>query len=69
MGPHKQSFCKATDIINMTKWQPTDWEKIFTNPISYRVLISNIQKTQEVRFQRKKTLFKMGYRAERRIFK
>jgi hypothetical protein len=25
-----QSFCKATDTVNMTKWQPTDWEKIFT---------------------------------------
>jgi len=28
-----QSFCKAKDIVNRTKWQPTDWEKIFTNPI------------------------------------
>jgi hypothetical protein len=26
-----QSFCKAKDTVNKTKWQPTDWEKIFTN--------------------------------------
>jgi hypothetical protein len=24
-----QSFCKAKDTVNGTKWQPTDWEKIF----------------------------------------
>jgi hypothetical protein len=39
-----QSFYKAKDTVNMTKWQPTDWEKIFTNPISNRGLISNIYK-------------------------
>jgi hypothetical protein len=39
-----QSFCKAKDTVHKTKWQPTDWEKIFTNPKSERGLISNIQK-------------------------
>ena len=39
-----QSFCKAKDTVNRTKWQPTDWEKIFTNPTSERGLISNIYK-------------------------
>ena len=39
-----QSFCKAKDTVNRTKWQPTDWEKIFTNPTSDRGLISNIYK-------------------------
>jgi hypothetical protein len=39
-----QSFCKAKDTVNRTKWQPTDWEKIFANPTSYRGLISNIYK-------------------------
>jgi hypothetical protein len=34
-----QSLCKAKDIANWTKWQPTDWEKIFTNPTSARGLI------------------------------
>ena len=37
-----QSFCKAT--VNRTKQQPTDWEKIFTNPTSYKGLISKIYK-------------------------
>ena len=39
-----QSFCKAKDTVNRTKQQPTDWEKIFTNPTSDRGLISNIYK-------------------------
>jgi hypothetical protein len=37
-----QSICKAKDTANRTKWQPTDWEKIFTNPTFDRGLISNI---------------------------
>jgi hypothetical protein len=39
-----QSFYKAKDTVNRTKWQPTDWEKIFTNPTSDRGLIYNIYK-------------------------
>ena len=39
-----KSFCKAKDTVNKTKWQPTDWEKIFTNPTFNRGLISNIYK-------------------------
>jgi hypothetical protein len=39
-----QSFFKAKDIVNKTKWQPTNLEKIFTNPKSSRGLISNIYK-------------------------
>jgi hypothetical protein len=37
-------FCKAKDTVNKTRQQPTDWEKIFTNPKSNRALISNIYK-------------------------
>jgi hypothetical protein len=37
-----QRFCKAKDTIYRTKWQSTDWEKIFINPTSKRDLISNI---------------------------
>jgi len=37
-----QSFCKAMDTDLRTKWQPTDWEKIFTNLTSNRVLTSYI---------------------------
>jgi hypothetical protein len=32
------------ETVNKTKWQQIDWEKIFTNPISNRGLISNIYK-------------------------
>ena len=39
-----QSFCKAKDTVKKTKWQPTNWEKIFTNPTSDRGLIPNIYK-------------------------
>ena len=39
-----QSFCKAKDTVKETKWQPTDWEKIFTNPTSDRGLISRVYK-------------------------
>jgi phage-related protein len=39
-----QSFCRAKDTVKRTKWQPTDWRKIFTNPTSDRGLISNIYK-------------------------
>ncbi|KAL6031328.1 hypothetical protein STEG23_000681 [Scotinomys teguina] len=39
-----RSFCRAKDTITKTKRQPTDWEKIFTNPTSERGLISRIYK-------------------------
>jgi len=39
-----QSFCQAKDTVIRTKGQPTDWEKIFTNPTSDRGLISKIYK-------------------------
>jgi hypothetical protein len=34
-----KSFCKAKDIVNRTKRQLTEWEKIFHNPTSNRGLI------------------------------
>jgi hypothetical protein len=39
-----QSFCQAKDTVSKTKRQTTDWEMIFTNPISDRRLVSNIYK-------------------------
>ena len=38
------SFCKENNTVNRTNQHPTDWVKIFTNPISDRGLISNIYK-------------------------
>ena len=37
-----QRFCKEKETVNRTKWQPTDWESIFTNPTSDRGLIAKI---------------------------
>ena len=39
-----KSFCKAKDMLNRTKRQPTELEKIFTNLTSDRGLISKIYK-------------------------
>jgi hypothetical protein len=43
-----QNFCKAKDTVNKTKRQPTDWEKIFTNPHAYTVKIPTCLKTTTV---------------------
>ena len=39
-----KSFFKAKHTLNKTNWQPTDWERIFTNSTSDRGLISKIYK-------------------------
>jgi len=63
-----QSFCKAKDTVVRTKWQPTDWEKIFTNPPFGRRLISKIYRELKKLDSRKpNNLIKMGYRAKQRI--
>jgi hypothetical protein len=61
-----QNFCKAKDTVNRTKQQSTDWEKIFTNPTSDRVLISNTHKELK-KLENEITLFKNGYSAKQRI--
>ena len=37
-----KSFCTEKDIINKTKSQSTEWEKIFTNDIYDKGLVSKI---------------------------
>ena len=39
-----RNFSKAKDTVNKTKRQPTECEKIFTNPSADKGLISNIYK-------------------------
>jgi len=39
-----QTFCKVKDTVVRAKQQPTDWEKMFTNSMTYRGLISKIYK-------------------------
>jgi hypothetical protein len=63
-----QSFCKAKGTVNEAKRQPTDWEKIFTNPKSDTGVISNIYKELK-KLENQTTLFKkIRYRAKQRIF-
>ena len=61
MGPHKiQHFCKAKDTVKRTKCQPTDWERIFTNPKSDRGLISNIYREFKVEPREPNNPIKIG---------
>ena len=39
-----KSFCTAKETINEMKRQPTDWEKIFANDVTYKGLVSKIYK-------------------------
>ena len=39
-----KSFCTAKETINKTKRQPSEWEKIFANEATGKVLISKIYK-------------------------
>ena len=39
-----QSFCTTKEIINKTKRQPSEWEKIFENESTDKGLISKIYK-------------------------
>jgi hypothetical protein len=56
-----QSFCKAKDTVNRTKQQPTDWEKILTNPASDRGLIANVYKElKKLDFRKSNNLIKNG---------
>ena len=61
-----QSFCKAKDTVNKTKRPPTVWERIFINPNSGRVLISNIYKELKKLDSRNSNnpILKMGYRVK-----
>ena len=59
MGPH--NLCKAKNTVNNTKRSLTDWERIFTNPKSDRVLISNIYKElKKMDFRKSNNPFKSG---------
>jgi hypothetical protein len=59
---------KKNTVIR-TKWKPTDWGKIFTNPTFDRKLMSNIYKEIKKIDSREPNnlIFKMGYRAKQRI--
>ena len=35
-----KSFCRAKETINKTKGQPSEWEKIFANELTDKLLYS-----------------------------
>ena len=39
-----KSFCTAKETINKTKRPPSEWEKLFANEATDKVLISRIYK-------------------------
>ena len=39
-----RNFCTAKNTVNITKGQPTEWEKIFANDVSDKGLVSKIYK-------------------------
>ena len=39
-----KTFCTAMEMIDKTKRQPTEWEKVFANDIFDKVLMSKISK-------------------------
>ena len=50
-----KSFCTAKETIDKMKRQPTEWEKIFANPILDKGLISKIYE-QLIQFNMKKPI-------------
>ena len=65
-----KSFCKAKGTFKRTKWQPTEWEKIFINSTFDRELISKIYKAlKKLDIKNNQTIQfkKMGYRSKQRI--
>jgi hypothetical protein len=60
-------------LVNKTKQQPTDWEKIFTNPKSdggqYPIYIKNLKSwtPEKTNNNNNNNPIKMGYRAKQRI--
>ena len=64
-----ESICKAKYIVNRTNWQLTQWEEMFTSPISGRGLICKIYKELKNLTTRKNKQPnpKMGYRIKQGI--
>ena len=58
-----KSFCTAKEIINKTKRQPSEWEKIFANKAIDKGLISKIyRQLMELNIKKQTTQSKTGRR-------
>ena len=63
VGPDQTiNFCTAKEIINKTKRQHTEWEKIFANDVTDKGLISKIYKELIQLKNKKTTQLKNGQR-------
>ena len=49
-----KSFCTAKETIKKTKRQPSEWEKIFANEATGKVLIQNLQAAHIAQYQKNK---------------
>ena len=63
-----KSFCTVKETINKTKSPPTEWEKIFSNNISNKWLISKIYKDLIQLNIKNKNRKKMGRGSEKTFF-
>ena len=65
-----RSFCKSKDIVNRTKWQPTEWESVFANSTSkiYKELKKlDIKKMKTPILKNKQTNKQTGRSSKQRI--
>jgi hypothetical protein len=64
-----KSFCKAKYIVNRTKQQPTDWQKIFTDYLTERLVSKKYEELKKLYTNYPNNPTEMGYRAKERIIK
>ena len=58
-----KTFCTAKETINKMKRQPSEWEKIFSNEVTDKGLISKIYKQfMQLNIKKQTTQSKMGRR-------
>ena len=58
-----KDFCTATETINKTKRQPSEWEKIFANEATDKGLISKIFKElMKLNIKKTNNLIKIGWK-------
>jgi hypothetical protein len=70
LHPTKKAFCTAKEIVHKIKRQSTQWEKIFANHVSGKVLTSKIYKELiQLNSKKKPIMLIIGEGPEKIIFK
>ena len=63
-----KNFCKSKDTDNKTKREPTECEKIITNPTLQRSYLQSIQRTQKIVIKTTNSpIKKMEYKPKKRL--